>query len=197
MLLIIEIGMLIAGVWAIATARLPSWLLGGSKYEYEGRGVRWLGLILVLPLPVAFIGGVVLGLLFGEQGTGYAFILEIAIVVVVLVAAIIVGRFIRQPATVSAGEATTAEVPDVEATIAHKARGSLIYALLSVLGPVAIVACPLAYVRSNQALRLIEQHQVGQKHRGTAKAARILAAVIFLGWTALIVFWLVLLVVHL
>jgi len=38
MLLVIEILLLIAGIIALATGKLPSFLLGGAKYRYEGRG---------------------------------------------------------------------------------------------------------------------------------------------------------------
>jgi hypothetical protein len=49
------------------------------------------------------------------------------------------------------------------------------------------VVCPLAFVRANQALRLIDEHQVGEQYRGTAQAARIIAPVIFLFYAAVVV----------
>jgi len=92
MILLIEILMLIAGIWAIVAGKLPSAMFGGAKYSFEGRGVRLLGLILV---------------------------------------------------------------------------------------------CPLAFVRANQALHLIDEHQVGRQHRRAANAARIIAPVIFLSYAAI------------
>jgi len=188
MLLVIEILLLIAGIIALATGKLPSFLLGGAKYRYEGRGVRWLGLILVLPLPLAFVSGVLLALLFGDQATGYTFVVELLIVLAVIIAVLIVSRYVRQPVA----PLTSDGQPNVEPIIAKKAQGSLIYALLGILGFSAIVVCPLAFIRANQALRLIDEHQVGEQYRGTAKAARIIAPVIFLFYAGVAVLLLVL-----
>jgi len=171
--------MLVAGIWAIVTGKLPSFLFGGSKYKFEGGGVRLLGFIFILPIPTAFIGGILLALLFGEQSSGYAVLLELIIVLGVGIAALVVSRFVRQPAMTGSDDAS-GDLVDVEAIIAKKSQGSLIYALLGILGFSAILVCPLAFIRANQALRLIDEHQVGERYRGTAKAARIIASIIFL-----------------
>jgi len=193
MLLVIEILMLIAGIWAIVAGKLPPSLFGGAKWKFEGWGVRLLGLILVLPLPTAFVAGILLGLLSGDQAVGYAALLELVIVLVCGVAAVVVSRFVRQPAIPSGADddAATHDLTAIAATIAKKAQGSLIYALLGILGFSAILVCPLAFIRANQALRLIDKHQVGQQHRGTANAARIIAPVIFLFYAAIAVIILV------
>ena len=83
---------------------------------------------------------------------------------------------------------------DIEASIAKKARGSLIYTLLGIFGFTAILLCPLAYIHANQALHLIDKYQVGKEHRGTANAARIGAPIIFLFYTAIAVIVLVLVI---
>ena len=56
-----------------------------------------LGILLILPLPLAFMAGIVLGLLFGENAPGYALVTEIVIVVGVAIAASIAFRFVRRP----------------------------------------------------------------------------------------------------
>lgn len=186
MLLIVELVMLIAGIWAIVAGKLPSFLFGGPKYRFEGRGVRWLGLILLLPLPMAFVGGVVLALLFGDQSSDYALLLELVIVLAAAIAVLIVSRFVRQPATTPSGGEAADDLSKVEARIARKAQGSLIYALLGILGFSAILVCPLAFMRANQALRLIDEHHVGEQYRRTAHAARIIAPAIFLFYAAIV-----------
>jgi hypothetical protein len=45
----------------------------------------------------------------------------------------------------------------------------------------------LAFICANQALRLTDEHQVGEQYRGTAQAARIIAPVIFLFYAAVVV----------
>jgi hypothetical protein len=186
-MLIIEILMLIAGIWAIAAGKLPSWLFGGARYKLEGQGVRLLGLILVLPLPAAFLAGVLLALI-GDQATGYAAAVELVIVLACGIAAVVVSQSVRQPVIPAGGDGDTAEdLSNVEAIIAKKAQGSLIYALLGILGFSAILVCPLAFIRANQALRLIDKYQIGEQHRGKAKAARIIAPIIFLFYAAIVV----------
>jgi len=56
MILVLEILFLLSGVWAIFTGKLPAFLFGGDKYQIEGIAIRILGVVLLLPLPVAFIG---------------------------------------------------------------------------------------------------------------------------------------------
>jgi len=188
MLLVIEIIMLIAGLWAVATGKLPSLLFGGPRYKLEGRGVRLLGVVLVLPIPVVLAGSVVLALFLGEEATGYATVLELIIVVGVGIAALTISRVIRQPSVASDGSGKVlGSAPDIEAIIGKKAQGSLIYALLGGLGIAAIILCPLAYIRSGQALKMIDDIKVGERYRNTAKTARILSAVILLFWAAIAV----------
>lgn len=178
MLLIVEVVMLIGGIWTIATGKVPSFLVGGGKYQVEGLAARLLGLLLVLPLPVAFLGAFALGLLFGEDGAGYAALLELAIVLGVAVLAVVLMRV--------AGKRVE-HVSDIEAVIAKKAQGALMYALFSVTGVGALICCPLAFVYAGQALRLIDEHGVGEQHRGKAKAARIISGVFTLLWVAAVV----------
>lgn len=191
MLLIIEILMLVAGIMAISTGKIPPLLFGGPKYQFDERGVRLLGAILILPLPLAFMSGVFLALVIGEQASSYALILELVILLAAGVAAIILSRFIRKPVDSTADEGGAKEPAEIESLIGNKAQGSLIYALLGLLGFTAIVVCPLAFFRARQALDLIDRHQVGERYRSTANAACILAAVIFLFYAALATFFLV------
>ena len=186
MFLIVEIIMLVAGVWALVTGKLPSLLFGGPQYTLEGRGVRLLGLILMLPIPLIFVGSFVLVLLLGEEASAYAIGLELMTVLGVGIAALVVSRLIRQPRvrTDSHGQVIE-DRPDIEAIIGKKAQGSLIYALLGGSGVGAIIFCPLAFIRAGQALNMIDEHQIGERHRNTARAARVLAAVVFLAWAAI------------
>jgi len=173
MLLIVEIAMLIGGIYAIATARVPGFLIGGGKYQVEGTTARLFGVLLILPLPIAFIGGFILALLFGEEGTGYAVILELVTVFGVAILSVVLTRVLGKQ---------VAPVNDVEATIAKKSQGALMYAILSVTGFAALICCPLAIIYANQALKLIDEHGIGEQHRGKAKTARIIAGIATAFW---------------
>jgi hypothetical protein len=187
-MLIIEILMLIAGVWAIATGKIPSILFGGAKYKLEGRGVRLLGLILVLPIPLSFITVIILAFIVGDQATEYSGLIEVIIVLVCGIAAVVVSRYIRQMAIPStSGDDVPEDQAKIEATIARKAQGSLIYALLGILGFTAIVVCPLAFIRANQAIQLIDKYNIGEQYRRTANTARIIAPIIFIFYAGIAV----------
>ena len=90
----------IAGLWAIITGRIPSFLLGGRRYKFEGRGVRLLGVVLLLPYPITILGGFMLFQILGEDAEGYITILNFVTIVGVGLATIIISRKIRQPASV-------------------------------------------------------------------------------------------------
>jgi len=177
MLLIIEIAMLIGGIYAIVSAKVPSFLVGGGKYQIEGMTARLFGVLLVLPLPIAFFGGVILILLTGEEGTFYATMLEIGTVFVVSLLVVVLTRVVGKRV-----EPTS----DIEATIAKKAQGALMYAIFSATGFAAIICCPLAFIYAGQALKLIEEHGVGEQHQGKAKTARVIAGVATLLWVVVV-----------
>lgn len=188
MILILEILFLISGVWAVFTGKLPAFLFGGDKYQIEGIAIRVLGVVLLLPMPLAFIGGVVLVLLFDQTtATTYGTLLEIVLVLGVAILALVVVRFVRKPKmrVDSLGNLVPA-VSDIEAQIAKKAQGALMYAIFSMFGVASIIVCPLAFIYATQALRLIDQHQVGEQYRGRANTARLLAGLSALFWLVVV-----------
>ena len=73
---------------------------------------------------------------------------------------------------------------DIELIIRKKVQGSTIYVLLGLLGPAGILLCPLSFIRCGQALRMIEQHGVGEDERKLAKQIHIASAVLFSIWFA-------------
>lgn len=188
MLLIVEIIFIVTGIWAIATAKLPAFLFGGGQYKAEGAGVRGVGLLLLTPLPLTFILTIILYVIFGERATTYGAILEFFIVIGVAAGAAIAFRRIRQPIGVlnNNGQWVVDEKTQIEALIAKKAQGALIYSLLGILGFTALIVCPLAFIYATQALRLIEKHKLGEVHRRTAYAARAIASVIFIIYAGLV-----------
>ncbi len=178
MLLIVEIAMFVGGIYAIVSAKVPSFLVGGGQYQVEGMVARLFGVLLILPLPVAFLGAILLALLFGEEGTGYAVILELVTVLGVAILAVVLTRIVGK---------RIEPVNDIEATIAKKSQGALMYAIFSATGFAALICCPLAIVYANQAIKLIDANSVGEQHRSKAKAARVIAIVATLLWVVAII----------
>lgn len=98
MLLALEIAFLLGGLYAIFTGKLPGgFLFGGGKYTAEGPAARWLGALLLLPLPLAFAVGFILALLLGEGATPYIWIAELLIIISIAIIASILFRRIRRP----------------------------------------------------------------------------------------------------
>ncbi len=113
MLLIVEIIMFLGGLWTAGTGKLPSWLVGGGKFTVEGLKARLLGLWVALPLPAAFLAGILLGLLLGQDAATYAALTEVLIVVGVALVAVVAVRLVRQPlpARDTAGTTTDKTAP--------------------------------------------------------------------------------------
>lgn len=80
-------------------------------------------------------------------------------------------------------------VPDIEGQIASKVNGSLF--LLVVFGWLvgSLVFCPLAIIRTTQALRLIEEKHIGEEYRAKAKIIRAIAVLLVLFWLGVIGFF--------
>ena len=98
-LLIVEILMLIAGLWALITGKLPETLFkvlfGKGKYYIDSKNARLLGILLALPIPLVFISGLVLSMFFGGDSVLYAALLEIVIVIVVSIISMVIARRIK------------------------------------------------------------------------------------------------------
>ena len=177
MLLIIELAMLFGGIYSIITAKVPSFLTVGGKFQVEGRDARFLGTLLSLPLPVAIAGGVVLSLFLGEDSTGYTIMLEFLTIFGVSLLAVVFVRVVGK---------NIEPVNDQEATISKKAQGALMYAIFSATGFAALICCPMAFVHANQAVNLIDEHGIGQQYRKKAKTARAIAGIATLLWVSVV-----------
>lgn len=71
---------------------------------------------------------------------------------------------------------------DVESIIRKKVQGSTIYLFLGLLGFAGLFLCPLAFLRCGQALRMIDEHGVGEDFRKQARQIRVASAVLFVFW---------------
>ncbi len=174
MLTIIELILLAGGVYAIVRGRIPSFVIGGADYVVEGLGARFLGLLLTVPFLLSVITKILFGAAFGVEATAGSLFVEIPVLFIVSIIVLVGARLIRKP--------LEPESVDLELVIERKVTGSLIYALLGLIGFAGFVLGPLAYFRAGQALELIEAHGIGQKHQNNARFARRIAAVATVIW---------------
>jgi hypothetical protein len=86
MILGLEIGMLVYGLYVLYSGKFQL----SKQRIVEGGRARLAGLICVLPLPLAFAAGFILGSTGQLTDRGSAAILEIIIVVSCLIAALVV-----------------------------------------------------------------------------------------------------------
>lgn len=191
MLLILELAMLGGGLYTIVTGKIPSFLLGGSRgkyYEVSPGLARFLGFLMICPLPLAFVTGFVMGLTMDpEMLEGAIPIVERGIVFGAAILTSIIYVIARKPVEFDLSQqADETGIPSdkirIVDDIRRKTDGSLIYVILSALGFAALVACPLAILRTTKALKLIDTHQVGEEHRQKAQIVRIAAILVLAFW---------------
>jgi len=174
--------MLIAGIWAIISGKVPSFLFGGGKYTIESLYARLFGVLLILPLPIMFLGSIVLFVLFGEDAVEYSFLLELGTIMGIGILAMILIRVIGKPVEVYD------EIDETNALIAKKSQWAMVYALLGVTGIGSIIFCLLAFFYANQAIRLINENQVGEYYRKRAETARVIAGIFVLLWSVAFIY---------
>jgi hypothetical protein len=74
----------------------------------------------------------------------------------------------------------------IEDEIKKLARGALINAIVGIF-LFGIILGPLALWRANKAIRLIQEHGIGQEHEGRAKAAQVIAVIALCLWALLVI----------
>lgn len=98
MILAIEILFLLAGLYALFTAKMPSWIVG-KGYKAEGNNVRLIGGLMAALLPGVLCAGFTLGFVSvfaGFDPTGWATGIEILIVIVVAIIVAVAIRNVRE-----------------------------------------------------------------------------------------------------
>jgi hypothetical protein len=102
--MIIELVMFFSGLWAVISGKLPSIVLG-TKYSIEGTAARIIGILLILPLPIAFMAALILAFVGGlEQAGGLVTLIQIVTIIIALIAARIISYRVRKSALAAAPE---------------------------------------------------------------------------------------------
>lgn len=166
MLLIVEIGLFLGGIYVVVTGKIPSLLIDGRTYHVTNRVARVLGVLLMLPMLTAFFGGILMANFYPDQAAENVFALEFITLFVVVILVLLLLRIFGRKSAIT---------DDVETKISKKTSGALMYALFSWTGFGAILCCPLAIINANQALKLMDEHNVGENYRKKAKLARTMA----------------------
>ena len=155
----LEILFFIGGIYALVTAKVPSFLVGGGFYRIESWLARTIGVLLIIPLPVVYLAD-----LIGGKSTTSVFSLEIATLFVVGVLVLVLTRVVGRQVI---------PTNDIEAAIAQKTQRALVCAVMSIF----VLWMPWAFIYANQALKLIDENRMGEQYRGRASMARVIAVV--------------------
>ncbi len=100
MLLILEIAMLVMGIIALAKGKVTF----SKTLVVRGAMARLIGIVFLLPLPLSFGAGFVLGFMMAAQGKNaldiriYGIVLEVVIVLGCGILGVILGYIGREPA---------------------------------------------------------------------------------------------------
>jgi hypothetical protein len=95
MLIIVELLLFGTGLYLAITGKAGAWVVG-KGYSAEGNQVRLAGVVLVLPLPLAFCAGVVIGLIDSDLLFAVTLI-ELLMVIGSAVIAMVMLRGVRKP----------------------------------------------------------------------------------------------------
>ena len=93
----LQILMLLIGLYALIRGDIPSWFLGGKEYEIKGWPARGLGLLMMSTVPLAILASAFLVLFEVPNYENAGYIAELIIVIVVAIAVVVLSRRLRQP----------------------------------------------------------------------------------------------------
>lgn len=93
----LQILMLLIGVYAFITGDIPSWFLGSKRYEIKGWPARGLGVLMISTVPLAILATAFMAFFEVPNYEDVGYVTELIIVIVVALATVILGRRLRQP----------------------------------------------------------------------------------------------------
>lgn len=179
LLLILEIILLMIGVVTLYRRSVPSFLMGRAGYQIVGRTATMIGMVMIAPLPLTLCMTLFLATFQSEIAPDMAVILEAVNLGFAAVLSFILIVVLKEPIKGKADDPDFYEPMSIEEEIEQRTRGAYIYLIIGLFGPVGFVMAPLVFIRTTQAISLIEQHQVGQEFRKRAQLWRTLAMLQF------------------
>lgn len=107
----LQVLMLLIGLYALIRGDIPTWFLGGKGYEIKGWPARGLGLLMMSTVPLAVLLTAFLAFFEIPNYEDVGYVTELIIVILVAVAVVVLGRRLRQPVAKEEME-TDPELPD-------------------------------------------------------------------------------------
>ena len=183
-MLLIWIVMLVAGLWALFTGKLPMVLFSGfGTHKVEGMAARVIGIGLALSAPVSFVSMLALSLLFESNGVVYTLVGGLGPTLLVMIGATLAVRAVRTPYPFSSESShpLSPEAIETDRAVRQKVQRSM-YLLALGLGlslvahaAVGVVVFPLAYLQANKAIAPTEEASIKDRYRDDVILIRLLS----------------------
>jgi chromate transport protein ChrA len=93
----LQVLMLLIGLYALIRGDIPTWFLGGKGYEIKGWPARGLGLLMMSTVPLAILVMAFLAFFDVPNFENVGYIIELIIVILVAIATVVLSRRLRQP----------------------------------------------------------------------------------------------------
>lgn len=178
LLLIIEVILLMIGAYTLYQRSVPKFLLGRAGYEIRGRNAIMIGAVMIAPIPLTLCMTFTLAAINPDIAPDAAVLLEGINLGFAAVLAFILIVVLKQPIKGKADDGSR-EMTNIEEVIEERVRGAYIYLIIGLFGPIGFVMAPLVFIRTTQALALIDQYQAGEAFKGRAQLWRNLAMLQF------------------
>ena len=179
--------MLVAGLWALFTGKLPMVLFSGlGTHKVEGMAARVIGVCLALSAPVSFVSILVLSLLLESNSLVYTFVCGLGPTLLVMVGATFAVRGVRTPYQLSGNSDNplSPEAIETDKAVRQKVQRSM-YLLALGLGlslvahPVlGVIVFPLAYIQATKAISPTEEISIKDRYRADVNMIRLLSVVL-------------------
>jgi hypothetical protein len=190
----IEYLYLFLGLWCLITGTLPSFLKKNERINYNKLWIRLFGLVLMLVYPISFLACFFATIFFGQQIVAYYTVIDTFIIAIFTWIAYLVFMKINQKSYWLKYQSYPQKAQNIILDqIERQTKNALIYAIIGIFGIVTVIVSPLSIVFSTQALKMIEEHQTGEKFMQKAKTARLISilTLIFYAVVILVFIWII------
>lgn len=89
--IILMVGFIVGGIYILTTGKIPGWLIGENRNLSQNHS-RWLGIMLIVTVPIVFLGLVLLPIILGEDAFPYTILFEWGILILVSLLFVILAR---------------------------------------------------------------------------------------------------------
>jgi ABC-type xylose transport system permease subunit len=181
-MLVIWSVMLVAGLWALFTGKLPMILFSGlGTHKVEGKAAKTIGICLALSALISFVG-----VFFFADNNFNSLILGLGPTLLVMGGATFVVRRLRKPSplTDDLSDLLPPEAIKNDEVVRQKLQRSA-YLLALGLGLIWLVhpifwwiMCPLTYIQANRAISSVKDGRLIARYQNDANAIRLLSVVL-------------------